>query len=370
MPINSVPLLDLNAQYEPIKEEIIKVINDIFDSKRFIMGPKIDELEQKVAEYCGTKDAIGVSSGTDALVVALMALNIGYGDEVITTPFTFFATAGSIARVGAKPVFVDIDPKTFNIDPNLIEKKITSATKAIMPVHLYGQMADMDKIMAIAKKHHLYVIEDACQAIGAEYKASDGQINKAGSVGDIGCFSFFPSKNLGCIGDGGIVTTNSQELATKIRSLRNHGESKRYYHDMIGGNFRLDAIQAAALLVKLPLLEQQHQGRIENAHYYNERLKDMVMVPFINDGFRTIYNQYTIRVNDREKLQKTLQEKNIGNAVYYPVPLHMQQCFEYLDCQVGCCPEAEKAAKEVLSIPIYAELNSKQLDYVIAGIRP
>jgi dTDP-4-amino-4,6-dideoxygalactose transaminase len=369
MTINNVPLLDLQAQYEPIKEEIKKVIDDVFDTKRFIMGPKIEELETKVAAYCGTKEAIGVSSGTDALIVSLMALEIGYGDEVITTPFTFFATAGSIARVGAKPVFVDIDPKTFNIDPDLIEAKITPKTKAIMPVHLFGQMSDMDKIMAIAKKHDLYVIEDACQAIGAEYKAADGVVKKAGSVGDVGCFSFFPSKNLGCIGDGGIVTTNNVELAAKIKSLRNHGESKRYFHDMVGGNFRLDALQAAALLVKLPLLEKQHEGRIKNGEFYNKNIGDVVAVPYVKEGYRTIYNQYTLRVSDRELFQKKLNDKNVGNAVYYPVPLHLQQCFQDLGYKEGDMPQAEQAAKEVVSIPVYAELTQEQLDYVVEAVK-
>lgn len=366
--VTQVPLLDLQAQYEPVKDKIIAEIQAVFDSKRFINGPKVEQLEREIAAYCGTKDAIGVTSGTDALLVSLMALGIGVGDEVITSPFTFFATAGSIARVGARPVFVDIDPKTFNINPDLIEAKITNKTKAIMPVHLFGQMADMDSIMAIAKKHKLYVIEDACQSIGAAYTSSDGKTYKAGSVGTVGCFSFFPSKNLGGLGDGGAVTTQDAALAAKIRSLRNHGESKRYYHDMIGGNFRLDALQAAVLSIKLPYLEAHHQGRQKNAAFYNQQLKDAVVTPYVKTGYRSIFNQYTIRTKQRDALQQHLNAKQVGNAVYYPVPLHLQECFKYLGCKKGDFPESEKAAAEVLSLPVYAELNQEQLDYVAAVV--
>jgi dTDP-4-amino-4,6-dideoxygalactose transaminase len=359
-----LPILDLNVQYEPIKENVLQAMKDVFDSKRFINGPQIAELEGKIAEYCQCKYTIGVSSGTDAILISLMALDIGYGDEVITTPFTFFATAGCIYRVGAKPVFVDIDPKTYNINADLIEEKITDKTKAIIPVHLFGQTAEMDKINEIAKKYNLYVIEDAAQAIGSEYKNK-----RAGSIGDVGCFSFFPSKNLGCCGDGGMITTNSEELAEKIKVLRAHGSRPKYYHKIIGGNFRLDTIQAAVLLVKFPLLEKWHKGRQKNAKYYNERLKDVVEIPYVENYNRMIYNQYTIRTENRDNLQKHLKEANIGNAIYYPVPLHLQECFAYLGYKEGDLPEAEKAAKEVISIPIYPELTDEQKDYVIEKVR-
>lgn len=359
-----VPMLDLNAQYEPMKDKVLQAMKDVFDSKRFINGPQIKELEEKLADYCHCKHAIGVTSGTDALLISLMALDIGEGDEVITTPFTFFATAGSIFRVGAKPVFVDIDPKTYNIDPELIEQKITDKTKAIMPVHIFGQCAEMDKINEIAKKHDLVVIEDAAQAIGSEYKG-----RRAGSLGDVGCFSFFPSKNLGCCGDGGLVTTNNDELAEKIRILRQHGSKPKYYHKIIGGNFRLDTMQAAVLLEKFPYLEEWHKGRQKNAEYYNEHLKDVVDTPFVESYNIMIYNQYTIRTPLRDELQDKLNEANIGNAIYYPVPLHLQECFAYLGYKGGDLPESEKAAKEVVSIPIYPELTDEQMDYVIRVIK-
>tara|TARA_A100001015_G_scaffold244565_1_gene280115 strand:+ start:9076 stop:10203 length:1128 start_codon:yes stop_codon:yes gene_type:complete len=359
-----IPLLDLNAQYEGIEDDIFAAFKDVFKSKQFIMGPKVVELEEKIAAYCQSKYAIGVSSGTDALVLALMALGIKQGDEVITTPFTFFSTAGSISRLGAKPVFVDIDPVTFNIDTSLIEAKITDNTKAIIPVHLFGQMADMDPIMAIAKKYNLAVVEDGAQAIGSEYKGK-----RAGSVGDLGCFSFFPSKNLGACGDGGIVTTNDEELAEKCRVMRVHGSKPKYHHHVVGGNFRLDPLQAAILLVKLPYLEGQHEGRIKNAQFYNEQLNSNFITPVIGDDLgnnsRMIYNQYTFRVQNRTELQAYLKDFTIGNMVYYPVPLHLQKCFEDLGYKDGDCPESEKAAKEVLSIPIYPELTNEQLYYVV-----
>ncbi|MBC8526865.1 MAG: DegT/DnrJ/EryC1/StrS family aminotransferase [Candidatus Cloacimonetes bacterium] len=358
-----VPMLDLNAQYEPIKEDVLQAMRDVFDSKKFINGPQIAELESKIAEYCRCKYAIGVSSGTDAILISLMAFDIGVGDEVITTPFTFFATAGCIYRVGAKPVFVDIDPQTYNINPDLIEEKITDKTKAIIPVHLFGQTAEMDKINEIAKKHDLYVIEDAAQAIGSEYKGK-----RAGSLGDVGCFSFFPSKNLGCCGDGGMVTTDNEELAEKIRVLRAHGSKPKYYHKIIGGNFRIDTIQAAVILVKFPLLEKWHKGRKDNAKYYDDKLEDVVGIPYVENYNKTIYNQYTIRTENRDKLQQYLNDSNIGNAIYYPVPLHLQECFVYLGYKEGDCPEAEKAANEVISIPIYPELTDEQKDYVIEKV--
>ncbi|MBC8313012.1 MAG: DegT/DnrJ/EryC1/StrS family aminotransferase [Candidatus Cloacimonetes bacterium] len=358
-----VPMLDLNAQYEPIKEDVLDAMREVFESKRFINGPQITELEEKIAEYCHCKYAIGVTSGTDAILISLMALDIGQGDEVITTPFTFFATAGCIHRVGAKTVFVDIDPKTYNINPELIEEKISDKTKAILPVHLFGQIAEMDKIMEIAKKHNLYVIEDAAQAIGSEYKNK-----RAGSLGDVGCFSFFPSKNLGCCGDGGMVTTNDEDLANKIKILRAHGSKPKYYHKVIGGNFRLDTIQAAILLKKFPLLEKWHKGRQKNAEYYNEKLKSYAEIPFVENYNKMIYNQYTIRSKSRDKLHQHLIDSNIGNAIYYPVPLHLQKCFANLEYKIGDCPESEKAANEVLSIPIYPELSNEQKNYIVEKV--
>ncbi|MDA1354157.1 MAG: DegT/DnrJ/EryC1/StrS family aminotransferase [bacterium] len=367
--ITNVPLLDLQAQYEPIKDDVLAAVTEVLDSKRFIGGPKVEELEAEINAYSGTKTAIGVSSGTDALVVALMALEVGPGDEVITTPFTFFATVGSIVRVGATPVFVDIDPTTYNIDPNQIEAKITSKTKAIIPVHLFGQMADMDPIVAIAKKHNLYIIEDAAQSIGSTYKSDDGNHYKAGALGDVGTFSFFPSKNLGCAGDGGMVVSNNVEIGEKIRLFRNHGAAQKYYHDFVGGNFRLDPLQAAILSVKLPYLEGQHHARRANAAYYNEKLSGVVEIPKILDKCDTIYNQYTIRSENRDAIAEALNKANVGNAIYYPVPLHLQNCFAELGYKVGDMPHSELAAKQVLSIPIYSELNHAQQDYVIDTIK-
>ena len=362
--VTSVPLLDLDAQYAPIRTQVLKAFEEVLDSKQFILGPKVDQLEKEMAAYCQVEHAIGVSSGTDALVIALMALNIGHGDEVITSPFTFFATAGSIARVGAKAVFVDIDPLTYNIDPSLIEAKITSKTKAIIPVHLFGQMADMDPIMDIAHRHHLYVIEDAAQAIGSEYKGK-----RAGSIGTIGCFSFFPSKNLGCCGDAGLVTTQNAKIAERLEIMRVHGSKPKYYHHVVGGNFRIDPIQAAVLSIKLPYLEEQHASRQKNAAYYDRHLTGIVDTPFIAPDNRMIYNQYTIRTQKRDALQAVLNEKKIGNAVYYPVPLHIQDCFKHWGYQNGDFPHSEAAALEVVSIPIYAELVPAQQDYVIETIK-
>lgn len=363
----SVPLLDLSGQYEPIKDDVFNVFKDIFDSKRFILGSYVEDFEKEAAKYCDTHYALGVSSGTDALIIALMALDIKAGDEVITTPFTFFATTGSIHRVGATPVFVDINPDTFNIDPSQIEAKITDKTKAIMPVHLFGQMADMDPILEIAKKYNLHVIEDSAQSIGSKYTSKDGKTYQSGSMGTIGCYSFFPSKNLGCCGDGGLVTTNDEALYNKLKSLRNHGEVTRYHHQYVGGNFRIDALQAAILSLKLPLLDAQHEGRRNNGAYYNEKLKN-VQTPVIADNCWSIYNQYTIQTDRRNELQNYLNEHNIGNAIYYPRPMHEQECFAYLGHKSEDFPNAAKASREVLSIPIYTELDTQQKDYVIDTI--
>jgi dTDP-4-amino-4,6-dideoxygalactose transaminase len=359
-----VPLLDLKAQYAKIKKDVLLQIGEVLDSQICIGGPKVRELEDKVAQFSDCEFAVGVSSGTDAILNSLMSLGIGDGDEVITTPFTFFATAGCIARVCAKPVFVDIDPKTYNINPALLEKAITKKTKAIMPVHLYGQMADMDAIMSIAKKHNLFVIEDAAQSIGSIYKGK-----KAGSIGTVGCFSFFPSKNLGGIGDGGMVVTNDEKLAVKMRLTRDHGQNPTYYYKFVGGNFRLDAIQAAALLVKLPYLEQWSQARRKNAEYYNKKFAgSAVKTPFISPDCVSIYNQYVIRIPRRDELAKHLKENNIGCAIYYPMPLHLQECFAYLGYKQGDFPESEKAAKEVLALPIYPELTDEMKNCVVQTV--
>lgn len=359
-----VPLLDLKAQYAKIKKDVLAQINEVLDSQICIGGPKVKELEEKAAQISNCKFAIGVSSGTDAILNSLMSLDIGSGDEVVTTPFTFFATAGCIARVYARPVFVDIDPRTYNINPALIEKAITKKTKAIMPVHLFGQMADMAPIMDIAKKHNLHVIEDAAQSISSTYKGK-----KAGSIGTAGCFSFFPSKNLGSIGDGGMIVTNDEKLFHKLSIMRNHGMEPKYYHKVVGGNFRLDPIQAAALIVKLPYLDDWSEARRKNAAYYNEKFAgSAVGIPFINPDCVTIYNQYVIRVLNRDKVIEHLRSKNIGCEIYYPVPMHLQECFKYLGYKQGDFPQSEKAAKEVLALPIYPELTDEMKDYVTQAV--
>jgi len=329
--ITSVPLLDLKAQYAQIRAEIEPVVKEVIESQYFIMGPKVKEFEENIAKYCNVKHALGVSSGTDAILLALMVLNIKPGDEVITTTYSFFATAGCISRLNAIPVFVDINPESYNIDPALIEQKITKKTKAIIPVHLYGQMADIDPIFKIAKKHNLKVIEDAAQAIGSKYK--DGK--HAGSIGDMGCFSFFPSKNLGGFGDGGLITTNNDELFERLTYLRNHGAHPKYYHKMIGGNFRLDALQAAVLNVKLKYLDSWTKGRQKNADYYDQgiiqrNLDKNIKMPIRLTGYRHIFNQYILQMKERDALLKHLQNNNIGCEIYYPVTFNNQECFKYL----------------------------------------
>ncbi len=366
----TIPLLDLQAQYEPIKELIKEKMLQTFDSKYFINGPEVELLEEKINTYCGTKHSVGVSSGSDALIIALMALDISAGDEVITTPFTFFATAGAIARVGAKPVFCDINPDTFNIDVTQIESKITSKTKAIMPVHLFGHCADMDSINTIANERNLYVIEDAAQDIGSSYTSADGTPKKAGDLGTVGCFSFFPSKNLGACGDAGIVTTNDTALYEKIKSLRMHGETQRYHHKYIGGNFRIDALQAGIISIKLDFLESQHDGRRANAKFYDTAISSCstIKTPVILDKCKSIYNQYSLISSQRDKLKDYLTQHTIGNNIYYPIPLHLQECFEYLGYKQGDFPVAERVANEIISIPIYSELSNQQLDYVAKTI--
>ena len=359
-----VPLLDLKAQYATIKNEVLAAVAEVLESQRCIGGPKVEELEKRIAQVSDCRYAVGVSSGTDALLACLMSLEIGPGDEVITTPFTFFASPGSIARTGAKPVFVDIDPKTYNLDPERIEAAVTRNTKAIMPVHLFGQMADMDPIMEVANRHGLAVIEDAAQSISSTYKG-----RKAGSIGTTGCFSFFPSKNLGGIGDGGMVVTNDQSLCERLMILRDHGQKPQYYYHYIGGNFRLDPIQAAALLVKLPHLDRWSQERRQNSAYYDERFAGTVVrTPYISSHCVSVYNQYCIRVPRRDELVSHLRTKGIGCAVYYPVPLHLQKCFEYLGYGHGDFPQSEKAAREILALPIYPELTDPMQDAVVDAI--
>ena len=361
-----VPMLDLKAQYATIKDEMIAAMQGVLESQYFILGPEVKELEQKIADYSECAAAVGVSSGTDALMAALMCLGIGSGDEVITTPYTFFATAGSISRVGAKPVFVDIEPETFNIDPTKIEAAITDKTKAILPVHLFGQVAEMDPIMAIAADHGLSVIEDAAQAIGATYRG-----RKAGSFGTMGCFSFFPSKNLGCNGDGGMVVTQDGELADKLVQCRNHGSKPKYYHKWVGGNFRLDTMHAAGLLVKLPHLEDWSAKRRANAAKYDSLFADcpQVTTPVIREYNVSIFNQYVIRVPRRNELQAFLKDANIGNAIYYPLSLHEQECFAGLNYKRGDMPNSEKAADETLALPIYPELTDEQIEYVAGKVK-
>jgi dTDP-4-amino-4,6-dideoxygalactose transaminase len=356
--------LDLKAQYATIKDEVLAAVSEVLETQRCIGGPKISELEEKIAAVSDCKFAVGASSGTDAILNSLMSLDIGAGDEVITTAFTFFATAGCIARTGAKPVFVDIDPRTYNIDPSLIEAAVTKKTKAIMPVHLFGQMADMDPTMEIANKHNLAVIEDAAQSITSTYKGK-----KAGSIGTVGCFSFFPSKNLGGIGDGGMVVTNDERLYERLVMMRNHGQNPKYHYKYIGGNFRLDPIQAAALLVKLPHLDEWFQARQRNADYYNRKFAAaLVTTPYVNPDCVSIYNQYVIRVPKRDELIAHLKKNNIGCEIYYPVPVHLQKCFEYLGHKQGDLPEAEKAANEIMAIPVYPELTDEMKDYVAETI--
>lgn len=371
----NVPLLDLKAQYSTIKKEIEHAIKEVLESQYLILGPKVEELEKKIAAYSETKFAVGVSSGTDALLVSLMALDIKPGDEIITTPFTFFSTAGVIARLNATPVFVDIDPITYNIDPKKIEPAVTEKTKAIIPVHLFGQCADMDPILEIAKKFSLHIVEDAAQTIGAEYKAK-----RAGSIGDLGIFSFFPSKNLGGYGDGGMVVTNNENLYEKIKSLRVHGSKPKYYHKIVGGNFRLDAIQAAVLNVKLKYLDQWSQKRRENADFYDRRFKETGLINnghiktpvpvYINNSSKNyhIYNQYTIQAKGRNKLREFLKENGVGAEIYYPLPLHLQECFADLGYKENDLPVSEEASKTVLSIPVYPELNDDQKEYIVQKI--
>ena len=372
-----VPLLDLKAQHATIRADVMTAISEVVESQQFILGPQVKQLEEAVAAYSNCRHAVGVSSGTDALLISLMAEGIGPGDEVITSPYSFFATAGCVSRVGARPVFVDIDPASFNLDPSRLEAALTVRTKAIIPVHLYGQTADMDPIVEIAERKNLVVIEDGAQAIGAEYKG-----RRAGSIGHYGCFSFFPSKNLGGAGDGGMVTTNDDERAEKLRVLRGHGAKPKYYHGVIGGNFRLDTIQAAVLLAKLKHLDEWTALRQKNADTYRRLFREAGAVVELGEtkgrrglvlppelpARRHIYNQFVIRVDGRDDLRAELRRKEIGHEVYYPVPLHMQRCYAGLGYGEGDFPASECAARESLALPIYPELTVEMIAEVAGAV--
>jgi dTDP-4-amino-4,6-dideoxygalactose transaminase len=363
-----VPLLDLKQQNGYLRAEIESALGRVLDSNSFILGGEVAELEKELALYCGTKYAIGCASGSDAILLALMALNIGPGDEVITTPYSFFASVSSITRLGATPVFVDIDPVTYNLDVGQLEAKITSRTKAIEPVHLYGQCAEMPELMAISDRHGIPLVEDAAQAIGAEENG-----RRAGSIGAMGCFSFYPSKNLGAMGDGGFLTTNDDEIAKKLHALRGHGAENKYYHKYVGLNSRLDGFQGAVLRVKLPHLDAWTDKRRANAENYHRLFTDLgvteeLVLPVERTNAKHIYNQYVIRVQRRDELRTFLAEKGIGSDIYYPVPLHLQECFEYLGYFEGDFPESEGAARETLALPIYPELRREQQDYVAESI--
>ena len=382
-----VPLLDLKAQYESIRPDVERAIRDVMESQHFILGPHVQRCEQAIAAYAGSPHGVGVSSGTDALLISLMAENVGPGDDVITTPYTFFATVGAIARLGATPVFVDIDPVTYNIAADQIAAKVTSRTKAIIPVHLYGQSADMRAVMEVAAAHGLVVIEDAAQSLGAEYEG-----RRSGSIGDYGCFSFFPSKNLGAAGDAGMVVTNDAARAERLGILRAHGSKPKYYHRMVGGNFRLDALQGAIVSAKLPYLDGWTEGRRRNAERYHQLFAEsgltvcntrewaagsrnedggpaphVVLPTEVTD--RHVFNQYVIRISSRDELKADLQKKGIGTEVYYPVPMHTQECFRELGYVPGDFPESEAAAAHTLALPIYPELTDEQATYVVHGIR-
>lgn len=364
-----IPLLDLQAQYRPLREDVLAAIARVCDSQRFIGGPEVEAFERDVAAVAGVPHAIGVSSGTDALLAAMMALGIGPGDDVVTSTFSFFATAGCIARLGARPRLVDIDPATYNVDPAAVEAAITPATKAIIPVHLYGLCADMDPLLATARRAGVAVIEDAAQAIGATYRG-----RPAGSMGTAGCFSFFPSKNLGAFGDAGLVTTGDEALARELRLLRNHGAEPKYFHKRIGGNFRLDAIQAAVLRVKLPHLAAWSAKRRANADLYDRLfaeagLTDRVTLPARPADREHIFNQYVIRVPDRDRVREHLTAAAIGTEIYYPVPFHLQECFASLGYREGEFPRAEAAARETLALPIYSELTEAQQREVVGAVK-
>jgi dTDP-4-amino-4,6-dideoxygalactose transaminase len=364
-----VPLLDIKQQNDALRSEIEAALARVLDTNGFILGDEVKALETEIAEYCQTKFAIGCASGSDALLLALMALDVNEGDEVITTPYSFFATVSAITRLGAKPIFVDIDPQTYNLNVSQVEAKITDRTKAVQPVHLYGQCAEMDELREVCAKHGVPIVEDAAQAIGSEDAG-----RRAGSMSEVGCFSFYPSKNLGGMGDGGMMTTNDEELANKLIALRNHGMAVRYYHQWVGINSRLDGFQGAILRVKLKYLDDWSTKRKANANRYHQLFTDaglteQITLPFERENVRHIYNQYIIRVpQKRDELRQFLTDNGIGTDIYYPVSLHLQECFEYLGYKTGDFPESEKASRETLAIPIYPELTEEQQVYVIKKI--
>lgn len=381
----NVPLLDLKRQYQSLKNELDEAILNVAESQLLILGKEVEKLETAVADYCAVEHAVGVSSGTDALLMALMSIDIKPGDEIILPSYTFFATAGVVARLNAIPVFVDVDRTTFNINPGVVEKKINKRTKAIIPVHLFGQSCYMNELLHLSKKYSIPIIEDAAQAIGAQYKNG----KKVGSMGTIGCFSFYPTKNLGAFGDGGIITTNDNELADKLRQMRNHGMHPKYYHSFIGGNFRLDAIQAAVLNVKLKYLDEWHESRRKNAQFYDSLFiesglsQNTGIIDFDNNNFVLlphpvfkhydlknyhIYNQYVICVQDRDELRQYLAEKGIGTEIYYPLPVHRQQCFKYLNADDSEFSVSDFLARHSLALPIYPELTVEEMSYVVQNI--
>jgi dTDP-4-amino-4,6-dideoxygalactose transaminase len=366
--VTSVPLLNLAAQYQPIREEVLAAIARVCDSQRFIMGPEVEGLERELAQMLEVKEAVGVSSGTDALLAAMMALNIGPGDEVVTSTYSFFATAGCVVRLGATPVLVDIDPVTYNIDPTAVAAAVTPRTKAIIPVHLYGCSADMTPILEVAAESGVAVIEDAAQAIGTRYHG-----RPVGGLGTIGCFSFFPSKNLGAFGDGGFVATNDPALAHRLRLIRNHGAEPKYFHKIVGANFRLDALQAAVLRVKLPYLPMWTEARRLNAGRYREMFAPLaaageVVLPVEPDGIYHIYNQFVIRLAERDRVRAALDARHVGTEIYYPVPFHLQECFAFLGHSKGDFPAAEAAADHTLALPIFGELTEAEQRYVVDSI--
>lgn len=365
---NAIPMLDLKAQYLPIKEEVTEAIQRVIEGQHFINGPEVAALEEDVARYSGVKHCIGVSSGSDALLVALMALDIGPGAEVITTPYTFFATVGAIVRLGATPVFVDIDPQTYNLDVSALESRLSPRTRAIMPVHLFGQCADMGPLLDVARRQRLHVIEDAAQALGSEYQGK-----RAGSLGTVGCYSFFPSKNLGAFGDGGAVVTNDAVLAEKMRCLRGHGSNPKYFHKLVGGNFRLDTLHAAVLRVKLHYLDSWTANRQRNAAHYDVALARTGLVGKTLDlprvaQSRHIFNQYVLRVQERDALRECLQQQRIATEIYYPRPMHLQECFANLGHRAGDYPESERASATTVALPMFPELTQVQQDRVVQGI--
>lgn len=358
-----VPFVDLKAQYKSLKKELDKSLLDVARSGMFILGKQVSDFEQEASKYLGVS-ALGCASGSDALLLALMASRVGFKDEVITTPFTFFATAGAVSRLGARPIFVDIDEKTYNIDPSKIERAVTKRTRAVIPVHIFGQPVDMAKTETLAKKYRLKVIEDACQAIGAEYKGK-----KAGSIGDFGCFSFFPTKNIACFGDGGLITCKSKRDYNLVRALRVHGSKVKYFHDFVGINSRLDAIQAAILNVKIGYIDEWARRRINVAKVYTKGLENLVEVPFVLKGVKHVFHQYVILTDRRGDLKDFLKKRGIETGIYYPLPLHLQKCFKDLGYKKGDFPISERVCKQVLSLPIFPEITNKQVEYVIRGVR-